>query len=469
MEKLVKINKKNLNILYIVTLIVFIAIGVFEGVNHEAWADEAQAWLIARDTSFTNMFKAASYEGTQPLWYIVIKLFQLVKLPYSCFFVVSLTVSVIGVVILFFFTDISVVSKILIAFSFTAMYQNVAVARNYSLVFPFMMLIAAAYDKRKEKPLLYYLGVFLLSLTSSYGTLIAGSFFLADAPEILGMFKDKEKRQKKFVLGYFLSGALIGVLTLLVLPPDDVSFSPGNSGKTIFRHITTIFLLNIDNEIISALVFALLASFFIVYLKSSKSTLKALIMVLPILMYIRVFAGNNWHYTNIYFLIIAVLIMFKPDFNEMNKGIANFLKAFAVIVLCSQVALTVYAVQFDYKEDYSGSEKAAEFISEYVENGDAILSADYYGTALQPYFDKNIYVNHPGDAGYYWWSSNNNYNISYNLTKIEKTVGKKPDVIVTGPNFKDDFAGHEKHVFSGNMCYKNIISHDSEITVWVKN
>ena len=97
-------------------------------------------------------------------------------------------------------------------------------------------------------------------------------------------------------------------------------------------------------------------------------------MVLPVIIYIRVFAGNYWHYTNVYFLIITVLIIFKPDFSELNKGTAYFLKAFAVIVLCSQVALTAYAIQFDYKEDYSGSEKAAEFISKYVENGDNVFA-----------------------------------------------------------------------------------------------
>ena len=461
-------KSKNLYALYFVILGAFIAVGIFTGIHHEPWADEAQSWLIARDTGLLSMFKAASYEGTQPLWYFVIKFFQLFHLPYDYLFVIPLTVTAVGAVLLLFFTEISAVTKTLILTSFITIYQSGVVARNYSLVFPCCMLIAITYKNRIEKPLPYFAGLFLVAMTSSYGTIIAGSFMLANFTEILYAILKKVKEQRKYVISFFVCGLLIFAFTLLVLPPSDVGFSPGNSGKSIFRIITNIFLLYFDSEIINVIAFVILVVFFIWYCSLTKNTIKALLLATPLLLYLFLFAGNSWHYTNYYFLILTVMIIFKPDFKELGKGKSCLIKTVIIIVLCIQTALSINVVKLDYQGDYSGSEKAALFISEYVEKGDDIYASDYFSTALQPYFDENIYVNHPGKSGYYFWSTNNGYNISYDLKVITKTVGKEPDVIVTGLSEEVSFDGYKKNVFNGNLYYKNTAAKDSTITVWVK-
>ena len=67
------IKEKNnfTNIINIALLLAFILVGFLSGANHEPWADEAQGWLIARDVPLSDIFRISSYEGTQPLWYIV--------------------------------------------------------------------------------------------------------------------------------------------------------------------------------------------------------------------------------------------------------------------------------------------------------------------------------------------------------------------------------------------------------------
>lgn len=77
MKKLKEIEIKEFIWILIRILIIFEFIFLsFIGImNHEKWGDEAQAWLLARDTSLSELiFFYASYEGTPVLWHLILKL-----------------------------------------------------------------------------------------------------------------------------------------------------------------------------------------------------------------------------------------------------------------------------------------------------------------------------------------------------------------------------------------------------------
>ncbi len=87
MEKL-KLNK---TLIYVIILIIFVSFGFVTGLHHEPWADEAQSWLLARDTSsFSALLSATRFEGTPPLWHIVLKLFYICGLDYNHIYIVPL-------------------------------------------------------------------------------------------------------------------------------------------------------------------------------------------------------------------------------------------------------------------------------------------------------------------------------------------------------------------------------------------
>ena len=50
-----KLKSNKLWIIYGIVFAAFVCMGVFAGLHHEPWADEAQSWLIARDRHFTYM------------------------------------------------------------------------------------------------------------------------------------------------------------------------------------------------------------------------------------------------------------------------------------------------------------------------------------------------------------------------------------------------------------------------------
>ncbi len=70
--------------------------------HHEPWADEAQSWLIARDNhTLAGLLYAVKYEGTLPVWHLLLKAFQLAGLDYGHIYIIPLLLTAAGVVILF--------------------------------------------------------------------------------------------------------------------------------------------------------------------------------------------------------------------------------------------------------------------------------------------------------------------------------------------------------------------------------
>ena len=71
-------------------LLAWLALTVSLGLSHEPFADEAQSFLIARDTGIAELLSTtARTEGTPVLWHFWLKLLLFVGLPYSLLFLAS--------------------------------------------------------------------------------------------------------------------------------------------------------------------------------------------------------------------------------------------------------------------------------------------------------------------------------------------------------------------------------------------
>src|SRR5271154_2517499 len=54
--------------------------------RHEAWADEAQAWLLARDASLWNLWThLMHYEGSPGIWQTLLHIVVRIGVPYSAY------------------------------------------------------------------------------------------------------------------------------------------------------------------------------------------------------------------------------------------------------------------------------------------------------------------------------------------------------------------------------------------------
>ena len=439
-----KIKPNKTWIIYGIVFAAFMCIGIFAGLHHEAWADEAQSWLIARDNDLIGIFKAVKYEGTLPTWHLINKAFQLAGLDYDHIFVIPLIFSAIGVILLFL-TDAPLLAKIMLPFSFFVVYQNSVVARQYSLVFPAMMLIVILYKKRFEVPVRYHLALFLLAITSSYGVVIACSFMLWD---FIGMVRTRfnDPLYKKTIIPFFATGLIIVVMSYLSLPPDDCSMSL--TQFPFAKNATNALLFNIDNVYIQygflAFVLLLLCYYF------RHNLVRFLVIFAPLIIFMNIVYQREWHMTYLFFLIVSLMIIFYEDFKKSVKPFektGNRIAGGIVTVLLAVQCFTgFYSIFYDYRYDYSASKEIAEYLTPYVESGAEINRIGFDTISVSPYFDHSIYSNDTLGKTYYIWS--------YSVPNDQLTV-EEPDVIVSIhalDKFENDAYG--KHVFVSHMIFK---------------
>ena len=440
-----KLKPDKLWIIYGIVFAAYICIAVFAGIHHEPWADEAQSWLIARDShTLIDLLRAVKYEGTLPTWHLINKAFQLAGLKYDYIFVIPLLFSAIGVILLFF-TDAPLPEKIMLPFSFFAVYQNAVIARQYSMVFPAMMLIVILYKKRFEVPVRYHLALFLLAITSSYGVVVTCSFMLWD---FIGMVRKKFKDPlyKKTIVPFFATGIVIVVMSYLSLPPADCSMSLGKESFT--KDVTNALLFTVENTAFRWLFLILMMALFVYYFR--KNLVQALVIFSPLVIYMIVLYQRPWHMTYLFFLLVSLMILFRDGFKNTSKHIedlGNLLtNSIVILLLTVQCFAGFYSIYYDYRYAYYPAKEVAEFIKPYVESGKTIDRLGYYSVAVSPYYDHSIYSNDPYGKTYFIWSKN-----APNFTTTEE----QPGVVVTY-RYLDAFDNpdYDLYRFDSHMIFK---------------
>jgi hypothetical protein len=88
----------------------------------------------------------------------------------------------------------------------------------------------------------------------------------------------------------------------------------------------------------------------------------------------------------------------SPDFESPKLALAASL---AVLVIW-QIPATAQTIYTELRGPYSGSKATAEYLAPYVGHR-RIYCVNFYGTGVEPYFEKNIFTNWP-DA-YWTWST----------------------------------------------------------------
>ena len=439
-----KIKPRKIWIIYGIVFAAFVCMGVFAGLHHEPWADEAQSWLIARDNNnLIDLLKAVKYEGTLPTWHLINKAFQLAGLDYDHMFVIPLVFSAIGVILLFF-TDAPLWSKIMLPFSFFVVYQNSVVARQYAMVFPAMMLIVIFYRKRFDVPVRYHLALFLLALTSSFGVVISCSFMLWDFIIMLKKRFDGPA-YKKYLLPFFGTGIVILVMSYLSLPPDDCSTALNK--YSLSKNATNALLFNIENTALRYIFLALMLALFVYYFR--RILIQSLVMTAPLIIFMAVVYQREWHMTYLFFLLVSLLMIFRDDFKKTERPFekpANVLANIMLIMLLSvQCAAGVYSVYYEHQHAYSPAKEIAEFLRPYAGEGAVIDREGFNAIALSPYYDQPLYTNDTCGKAYFIWS--------YNVPN-DKLTKEYPDVFVTFRYYEKFGQDYDVYKFDSHMIFK---------------
>ena len=443
-------------------------------VYHEPWRDEAQAWLLARDADpWSLAWNHLRYEGTPGLWHALLLLPAKTGLPYVSVNVISAALGAFAAYLVLRHSPFPSAVRALLPFTFFLFYQYGVVARSYTLLAPLLFLVAIVWPRKKERVYLFTFLLVLLANVSTHGALIAGSLMAVHVLDVVrnrgGLTRDVLRRQ------VVAAGAFVVVTLLLVVqlrPPSDRVASFESPGLASIRTATSIFNGAITGfEPLSVVVFGALVWWF-------WRTRTLLMFVVPAvaLLALSVFAYHRHYHEGIWWLL--ALFVLWVGLADRSRVVAagprtrQLMLAGVATIVAVHLVWSASSFRFDLEEPYSGSEALANYLKAHAEDK-TIYAAGFpsrdgethpsvggsAASAVQPYFDRNIYANYHGGRQPSFWEWSTSIDLIYERRRI---LAARPDLIVlsvVSPRSAKQpalYPGYRVAArFSGDLAWKN--------------
>lgn len=171
----------------LLAFVLYIAIIAIVMCFHEPWFDEAQSWLIARDSSLTDIISVRPhYEGHPPFWNLLLAIAAKNSVPYEFGIkgIQLVCASLLGAWLIFKspFKSTSSLATFLIPFTYFACFQYGVTSRPYALLC-LSLLVAAHYwnsaDSKTSNAWKLAISLMFMCLLSVYGIAFAAGFTIA--------------------------------------------------------------------------------------------------------------------------------------------------------------------------------------------------------------------------------------------------------------------------------------------------
>lgn len=453
-------------LLYIVLISVTIS-------KHEPWADEAQAWLLARDSNpFELLFMNLRYEGHPPLWYLILMIPSKI-LPYRIISVISAIIAISGVCILLYRSSFPKIVKLLLPFSYFVFYQYGVIARSYVLVPILLFAIASIYEDKTAKIYQFVVLVCLLANVSVFSTLIALSIMLI---HLIDLIKARSVLTKRLIIKQIIAYVIFAVITALIViilwQPEDSTFA-----KSYQYNIKQFYNMSRDilNEAMTEKLYISIPILIIslVWFWQTRVLLLYLLSTLSVLALFSIKYYNSWHLGFIFLAWVFVTwISFdkQREYRIKNRWFLSIAKKLVIasilVVLGFNIFWTASASIHDFNGTYSGGVAVARYIKDNQLEGKKIYATSFWSTSILPYFKENIFDNYSdGNRTTYWlWSTKNS-----RIEDHDAVIKAQPDLIIFGRTEKQDIPGYKfVGIFEGNLYWKNGIKEKNDFALFRK-
>ena len=379
----------------VLVLALFAALLATVGSRHEAWFDEAHAWLLGRDTTLWDLLAhRLHYEGTPGLWHALLWLVSHAGLPFAYLWLVSGALACIGAWIILTRAPFPYWLRVGIVFSYFLAYQYAIVARSYALDLVVIPLIAATFADRLRRPVLYgaLLGVCANANTHS---LIISAFLFAEF--LVAIWRSGTWQwgnwPRALLVGSALYVAAVGVALLQAWPASDASFY--DQGIEVGRGIMVLVeafvnrpdIWNASPPTVGAVIFGVLAttvllgpSFFLF------ERVGIAVLVMAVFATLIVFAivkyANAWHAGFLYLFWIFALWVGWSALGELGAVRRRVTVASVAVIVFVHVFYTASASLRDIREPYSAGPATAQMLA----RSEARIAALGFKTfAVQPW------------------------------------------------------------------------------------
>jgi hypothetical protein len=385
---------------------VWIAVVGFTLQYHEKWADEAQAWLIARDLDLkTIWFHELRYEGSPGLWHTILWVAQHVfHLKYGALGYIGMAGAVAGAAVLIFKAPFPRYIRWPLAFTYFMVYQYAVIARPYTLL-PLLAFLAAILFKDIQHPERMTVVLVLLANLSLHGTILAGCFglgYVIEAYKARGTL-DARIRRRYWICITVMAATFLFIVAILKPTPDVEEFAPKSAALMKIQPTRKIKLIaGISGGFLDyfypSVAFVLLAG---VWCYTRKRLLMyALPVILLFALYAAVHGYAHHHGTMFIGAIIGLWIAWPSDeevkrFNWHEQWAMRGM-TFLMLCLCSvNVWDSAVVIRREYLFPYSGAEDAARYLKSVGAGREPVFGYVFGINAVQAYFDHNFFANLP--------------------------------------------------------------------------
>ena len=408
MKKLISFFEHN-KVLRIVILGVYLLLLLLGLLNHEFWRDEFQAWTIARDLSFVDIFNQMKWEGHPCLWHLILAIPAKLGLPPIAMGVVSILFMIMSAILIMYKSPFHFGVKILLLFSSPFLYFYSIHSRVYSII-PFLIcLLAIVYPKRMEKPLLFAILLAFLTNTHIMMSCLVGILSLFFVKDII---TEKQYKNKKywFALGIILLGIVILCLQIYEslslnsivenITSTEVLYSNNpllnDLNKILYgfvEEINSFIGIRIYNMnyvyIIATVFFAMIIGMLFISFKSALIGFVSFIFIFLLHVFI-------WFSLPQRAVMLIILLMFAAWTNYYdNPSIKKWrfivweviLSIFCII----SIPYGVKSYMYDVENPVSGALATSEYIQSNLPNAKFICPVDYVATSIAGYIDKDIF------------------------------------------------------------------------------
>ena len=458
--------------LYLLLLVYVVLISVVIS-HHEPWADEAQAWLLARDSGpLELLFKNLHYEGHPGLWYLVLFLPSKL-LPYGSINVLSGLIATVGVYLFLRYSPFPKPIKLLFPFSYFIFYQYSIVARSYVLLPPLFFLLAIVYKDKTVKIYRFTAFACLIAYTSIYTMLFAIMLMLIHLIDLIRVRSELDRKTiTRQIKAYAAFAIVIALIVIQLWQPDDSSFATSYnfSVRRFFRMGSTA--LN-DSTTEIHYISALIMIVSLIWFWQRKALSLYLLPTLAILALFSIKYYNIWH-QGILFLVwvFAMWISFEEHRNSVDAvrlhRLQNITMKLALVSFSLVMGIHIYwsfaVSSADLRGDYSVSKAVANYIKDNRLEDKKIYATGFWSTTILPYFDENIFDNHnDGKKPAFWlWAKDNG-----RMENFNQILQDQPDMIIMHSAPSRNVRGYDSiKIFRGSLYWKNRVAGHSDFSLF---
>jgi hypothetical protein len=396
----------------------------FSIAHHEPWVDEAQAWLLARDSNLLELWtKLLRYEGSPGLWHTLLYFCIRLGVPYAGINVISGLAGLAAVCILLWHAPFPLLIRVLLPFSFFLSYQYAVIARNYALVPVLLFSCAVIYKDEVRRGGTLTALLCLLAAVNAQAFILSLSIWFVFQTRICRQWSalDRLTKRKVIIYGVVYVTTLFSI-TLLIWPNRDVTFArvPDWSLQNFLTLTRFAFQQAFGAGFLPVVVIGLTAPF----LWKSGGWLLFLLSSFLLCAFGAVMYSIYWHWG---FLFLAWLFALWVSFFDAKRTLP-VLAALSIVIVV-QCYWTFASTRYDWRNAYSGSLAAARYIEQAGLAGKRLYAIGVSCAGVQPYFLKNIFANfNSGENRAFWdWSRHNHTNDA-----VEHLGSGNPDYVLAG-------------------------------------